>query len=276
MGKNKLKIGEFSRLGRVTVRALRHYEEINLLVPEIVDRDTGYRYYAVGQLQKIQSITTLKSLGYSLEEIRDLWDDESHFPSVESLEQKILACEEELAVLKERRRMLRAVVASQKKLHKMEKVYFEALPAITVASHRTIIPSFQNLGRLCCEVIGPEMARLGCECPEPGYCYTIEHGGYKPQDIDIEYCEKVTKKGADSAIIQFKEIPEVPLAACLKVFGPYDRLYQSYLDLFAFLEKEGYSIVGAPRACYVDGMWNQEDADKWLTIIQVPVEKTIN
>lgn len=208
MGKNKLKIGEFSRLGRVTVRALRHYEEIDLPVPEIVDRDTGYRYYAVGQLQKIQSITTLKSLGYSLEEIRDLWDDESHFPSVESLEQKILACEEELAVLKERRRMLRAVVASQKKLHKMEKVYFEALPAITVASHRTIIPSFQDLGRLCCEVI-----------------------------------------------------------------GPYDRLYQSYLDLFAFLEKEGYSIVGAPRACYVDGMWNQEDADKWLTIIQVPVEK---
>ena len=48
MGKNKLKIGEFSRLGRVTVRALRHYEEIGLLVPEIVDRDTGYRYYAVG------------------------------------------------------------------------------------------------------------------------------------------------------------------------------------------------------------------------------------
>lgn len=82
----------------MTVRALRHYEEIDLLVPEIVDRDTGYRYYAVGQLQKIQSITMLKSLGYSLEEIRDLWDDESHFPSVESLEQKILACEEELAV----------------------------------------------------------------------------------------------------------------------------------------------------------------------------------
>jgi DNA-binding transcriptional MerR regulator len=273
MGKNKLKIGEFSRLGRVTVRALRHYEDIGLLVPEIVDRDTGYRYYTVGQLQKIQSITTLKSLGYSLEEIRDLWDDDSHFPSVESLEQKILACEKELAVLKERRRMLKAVVASQKKLHKMEKVYFEALPAITVASHRTIIPSFDDLGRLCYEVIGPEMARLGCECPEPGYCYTIEHGGYKPKDIDIEYCEKVTKKGTDSALIQFKDIPEVPLAACLKVFGPYDRLYQSYLDLFAYLEKEGYSIVGAARACYVDGAWNQEDPEKWLTIIQVPVEK---
>jgi hypothetical protein len=34
-------------------------------------------------------------------------------------------------------------------------------------------------------------------------------------------------------------------------------------------------FVGSPRVCYVDGMWNQEDADKWLTIIQVPVEKEI-
>ncbi len=273
MIKNKLKIGEFSRLGRVTVRALRHYEEIDLLVPEIVDQFTGYRYYAVGQLQKLQSITTLRSLGYKLEEIRNLWDDESHFPSVESLEQKIRACEDELEVLKERKRMLKAVVASQKKLHKMEKVYFESLPAITVASHRTVIASFADLGRLCVEVIGPEMARLGCECPEPGYCYTIEHGGYKPQDIDIEYCEKVSTKGKDSDIIKFKDIPEVPMAACLKVFGPYDRLYQNYVDLFAYLEKEGYSIVGAPRASYIDGIWNQEDEQKWLTIIQVPVEK---
>ncbi len=78
------KIGEFSCLGRVTVRALRHYEEIDLLTPEIVDRDTGYRYYSMGQLQKIFSITKLKSMGYSLEEIRDLWDDEQHFPTVES------------------------------------------------------------------------------------------------------------------------------------------------------------------------------------------------
>lgn len=273
MSTNKLKIGEFSRLGRVTVRALRHYEEIDLLVPEIVDRATGYRYYSVSQLQKIQSITTLKGLGYSLGEIRDLWEDESHFPTIESLEEKIAECKKELSALKERERMLRAIVASQKKLHKMDKVYFEALPAIIVASHRTIIPSYDALGLLCYETIGPEMARLGCECPEPGYCYTIEHGGYKPQDIDIEYCEKVSAKCADSDIIKFKEIPEVPMAACLKVFGPYDILHQAYTDLFAYLEKEGYSIEGAPRACYVDGIWNQEDPAKWLTIIQVPVSK---
>ena len=65
----------------------------------------------------------------------------------------------------------------------------------------------------------------------------------------------------------------MPLAACLKVFGPYDKLHDNYVELFAYLEKEGYKIVAAPRAVYIDGIWNQEDADKWLTIIQAPVEK---
>ena len=118
------------------------------------------------------------------------------------------------------------------------------------------------------------MARLGCECPEPGYCYTIEHGGYKPTDIDIEYCEKVTAKGKDSAIIKFKDVPEVPTAVCMKVFGPYDHLYQNNIDLFAWMEKEGWKVADAPRAVYVDGAWNQEDPEKWLTIIQVPAQRT--
>ena len=273
MKTNRLKIGEFSRLCRVTVRTLRHYEEIDLLVPEIVDRDTGYRYYSVDQFQKMQGILSLKGMGFSLEEIRDLYEDETHVPSVEALEEKIRVCEDELRQLKARKAQLKAMVASQKKLKKMEKITIERLPAIIVASHRATITSYDDLGRLCWEVIGPEMARLGCECPEPGYCYTIEHGGYKPKDIDIEYCEKVSAKGNDSALIKFKDIPEAPTAICMKVYGPYDRLNQNLIDLLAWMEKEGWKVTDAPRFVYVDGAWNQEDPEKWLTIIQVPVEK---
>ena len=46
-----------------------------------------------------------------------------------------------------------------------------------------------------------------------------------------------------------------------------------YIELFEFIEKNNYKIIGAPRACYIDGCWNQEDPEKWLSIIQVPVEK---
>ena len=72
MNRNGLKIGEFSRLCRVTVRALRHYEKIKLLVPEIIDYSTGYRYYSVVQMQKALNIVRLKGLGFSLEEIRTM------------------------------------------------------------------------------------------------------------------------------------------------------------------------------------------------------------
>lgn len=273
MGTNKLKIGEFSRLCKVTVRTLRHYEKIGLLVPEIVDRWTGYRYYSINQLQRMLDILELKSLGFSLEEIKDLFEDANHKPSVESLETKVRECEAELKLLQARMSQLKAMVTFQKKLENMEKVFIESLPEITVASYRAVIPSYDALGMLCYQTIGPEMARLGCECPEPGYCYTIEHGDYKPEDVDIEYCEKVLEAKQDSELIKFKKIPAVPTAVCMKVYGPYEGLRQNYIDLFKWMEENGYRIAGDPRANYIDGIWNQEDPAKWLTVIQVPAEK---
>ncbi len=93
MNRNGLKIGEFSRLCRVTVRALRHYEKIRLLVPEIIDYRTGYRYYAVGQMQKALTIVKLKGLGFSLEEIRAMYDSETQRPTIDMLEEKICRCQ---------------------------------------------------------------------------------------------------------------------------------------------------------------------------------------
>ena len=63
------------------------------------------------------------------------------------------------------------------------------------------------------------------------------------------------------------------IAETLTYYGPYSGLYQAYIELFEYLEKEQWKIVGQPRASYVDGIWNEEDPQKWLTIIQVPVEK---
>lgn len=85
MSNNKFKIGEFSRLGRVTVRTLRHYDQIGLLKPGIIDRWTGYRYYTPEQLQSLLSIVRLKELGFSLAEIADLFEEESHSPELKRL-----------------------------------------------------------------------------------------------------------------------------------------------------------------------------------------------
>ena len=271
--KTRLKIGEFSRLMQVTVKTLRHYEQKGLLIPEEIDPWTGYRYYGVGQMLRLNSIRQLQRLGFSLEEIKDLFEGESHVPSIELLTEKIEETEKQLQQLLVRRSQLLEWVDSRKKVKAMEKFSIQSLPEVIVASHREVIPDYAALGKLCYSVIGPEMQRLGCKCPPPGYCFTIEHQKeYTPTNIDIEYCEQVEEMGSDSSIIQFKRFPEVAKALCMKHYGPYERFYESFTEAFAYLEEKGYKIAGHPRTCYIDGIWNQEDPEKWLSIIQIPIE----
>lgn len=271
----KLKIGEFSRLMQVTVKTLRHYESKGLLMPDEVDEWTGYRYYTLCQMQRLKTIRELQWLGFSLDDIGELLEDGFHDPDIDALDRKIAETDLQLKSLKERRTRLLSWKNSRKTVITMEKFSIQSLPAIIVASHREIIPNYSALGEMCCNKIGPEMHRLGCKCPLPGYCFTIEHGKeYTPTDIDIEYCEQVEKMGKDSTIIQFKMLPAVPKAICMKHIGPYERFYESYVELFKYIEDGGkYRICGLPRCCYVDGAWNQEDPEKWLSIIQVPVEE---
>ena len=272
--KTKLKIGEFSRLMQVTVKTLRHYEQKGLLIPEEVDPWTGYRFYSIGQMLRLNSIRQLQRLGFSLEEIKDLFEGESHVPSIEQLTMKIEETEKLLQQLLTRRSQLQEWVDSRKKVKTMEKFSIQSLPEVIVASHREVIADYSALGMLCYNVIGPEMQRLGCKCPPPGYCFTIEHQQeYTPTNIDIEYCEQVKEMGTDSSIIQFKRLLEVPKALCMKHYGPYERFYESFTEAFAYLEEKGYKIAGHPRTCYIDGIWNQEDPEKWLSIIQIPIEE---
>ena len=70
------RIGDFSRIGRITIRTLRYYDEIGLLKPVKADELTGYRYYSINQLPRLQRIVLLKSLGLSLDDIQDLLEND--------------------------------------------------------------------------------------------------------------------------------------------------------------------------------------------------------
>jgi DNA-binding transcriptional MerR regulator len=67
-----LKIGEFSKLCRVSVKTLRYYSSIELLIPDAVNGENGYRYYSPEKLCDVAQIRRLKGAGFPLEVIREL------------------------------------------------------------------------------------------------------------------------------------------------------------------------------------------------------------
>ena len=155
----------------------------------------------------------------------------------------------------------------------MEQFRIISLPEIIVASHREVIPDYDALGPLCFEQIGPQMQMLGCKCPTPGYCFTIDHNKeYTRENIDIEYCEQVEEMLPGNGFISFKRLPAIDKVLSAKHIGPYDKFSDTFTEAVKYLESQGMRISGAPRFSYIDGPWNQEDPQKWVSEIQIPVE----
>ncbi|MBC7812203.1 MAG: MerR family transcriptional regulator [Burkholderiales bacterium] len=109
-----LRIGEFSRLSQVTIKALRYYDDMGLLKPAEIDSFTGYRYYSVEQLPQIHRIIAFKELGLSLEQIAVMLDDDLSSEQIrdilheqqEQIKQRIQAEQSHLAQVEFRLRMI--------------------------------------------------------------------------------------------------------------------------------------------------------------------------
>lgn len=272
--KNKFKIGEFSKFNRITVKTLRHYEKIGLLKPNEVDEWTGYRYYDVSQFDKLSEILYLKKLCFSLTEIRDMFEDGLDFPPQEAVKTKIEACQQEKSLLRWQLDELKKLENHIRGGSKMEKVFIKQLPGVTVASFRKVIKSYDELSYLCCNVIGQEMQRCGCTCDNVSYCYTVEHDKeHKETDIDVEYCEAVDKPFTESDSLKCRFVPEVRTAVCINHHGSYNDFQRSMAEIMSYVENNGFRITQSPRFSYIDGPWNKDKEEDYLTEIQIPVEK---
>ena len=262
------KIGMFANMNRVTIKTLRYYDEQNLIKPVYVDEDNGYRYYAGSQIADLHRILALRGMGFSIEDI-----------------QKIIGGKEEKELLQEKRqKILKEIAALTAKLAEVESylnkdeavlstpVLIKKLPEVTVCTMEKKIESYDALFDIMPEM-GQEMEKLGCICSEPEYCFThyLEEG-FKENDILVEVCQAVTEKKENSDKVKFKILPEVE-AACIFHKGSYDTFHKSYAVILDFIEKNGYGICGNIREAYIDGVWNKDNPEEWLSEIQIPVTR---
>lgn len=263
------RIGVFAQMNRVTIKALRYYDDIGLLHPEWVDEENGYRYYTSSQMPRLHQILALKEIGFSITEIQQVFDGLAE-------EQLLLRKKNELLVdLAKTHKQLASIESylAKDNLPTTYHVIKKSLPEVKVASKRVQLSSYEDLFGMM-PAMGALMEQAGCECTDPDYCFMIYHDeGYKEQDVDVEICEAVTQLKESTEELQFKVMPAEEEAICILHKGPYENLPKAYQFIIRYIEENGYEIIGRPRDSYIDGVWNKDDEKDWLTQIQIPVRK---
>ena len=262
------KIGMFANMNRVTIKALRYYDEQKLLVPVYVDEENGYRYYAAGQMAQLHRIIALKNMGFSIDDIRKIIEgaEEKSFLLVKK--QEIL---KEIAVLTDKLSQIESYLARDS-INLSAPVLIKEIPQAIVCTMKRRIKSYDALFELMPQM-GAQMELSDCRCAQPSYCFThYLEPEYKEEDILVEICEAVTEKKPDTGDIAFKVLPKVPMAACIFHKGSYNTLPESYAMLLQYIEENGYEICGNIRESYIDGVCNKETENEWLTEIQIPVK----
>lgn len=262
------KIGMFAQMNHITIKTLRFYEEQGLLFPAHVDEESGYRYYTLDQMATIHQITALKQAGFTLEDIKNIngGNDEKLLLQKKKAQllSKIAELTHQIAIID--------TYLSDREQSLATPILIKTLPSVYVASMTETIDSYDELFSIMPKM-GNEMALAGCECALPEYCFTqYLDDVYKDKGIMVETCEAVTEIKEDRENLKFKEIPETN-AACIFHKGSYDSLPKSYAVVLKYIEENGYTICGHIRESYIDGVWNKDSVEDWLTEIQVPVEK---
>lgn len=277
------KIGEFSRLGQVTIETLRHYDAVGILKPEKVDPFTGYRYYSAKQLRALNRILALKELGFSLEEVaRILQDDLSDDELRGMLKMQQVAAEREMEAVQSRLNLVKARLQYLKLEDNMTayEVTLKPLDTHTVAGIREVVPDVEQVPARCnalFDTIAQWMAANQIPFGPPVTTYYNE--SYTRQDVDLECAfilpdpAAAAKAGPPQAPIEVRQIEAVPNVAVTIVTDDFykkvEGLTPAYNALGKWIEANNYKIAGPPRELF----HGSPDSGDLTAEIQFPVEK---
>jgi effector-binding domain-containing protein len=271
------KIGDFSRLCRVTVRALRYYDEIDLLKPVQVDQTTGYRYYSIDQLSKLNRIIMLKEMGLSLDDINRIMHDNIPVDYIRRLLQvKMAEIQERLNQDSGRLRKVEAWLSKINKEGLMPTDMYaqmKYIPELRVISKReigtyeeTTAKLLNDLRQQINQLNNPETVKV--TGPIIGLFYDDE---YKEKDADIEIALPVSGEiSINDAYIEVKTLPKCKVISATHL-GPYYDMGKAYSQIFEYAEEHGLKLITPIRELYLKYV-EEVPEDELLTEIQCPFE----
>lgn len=269
-----LKIGDLSKLSQVPIKTLRYYDEIGLLKPSEVDRFTSYRYYTLAQIPRLNRILAFKDLGFSLEQIAELLDENLSVEQIRGM-LRMKRAEIERNLEEEQARLTRV----EARLRQIERenqmpvyeIVLKTIPPMRAACFRQITPSYEGIGQL----YGELFMVLGQNGILPsGPLMGIYHDPeYREQDTDVEAVIPIPHTLTfPHPRIQVRDLAGVLVASLVRP-GPYDDFHPAYQALIGWVQTNGYHLTGPNREVYLHGPWEGISSGDFLTEIQFPVAK---
>lgn len=258
-------------MSKVTIKALRYYEKQGLLKPKYIDETNNYRYYDNGQLLELARIISLKQVGLSIEEIKKV------IINNETLDNILTQKKQELEnIIDIRTSQLSKLNYLLREKNMKEEIFEKVVPTYYVYYKEGILKDYSEASEFILNS-GAECLKLNpsIKCVEPDYCFVnYLDGEYKDKNIKIRYSQAVIKEEKpfkENKNIKFMNLPETK-CICIYHKGSYDSLGVSYGKIMKYIEDNKLEITDYPRECYIDGIWNKEDTNDWLTEIQVPIK----
>ncbi|GAA4570318.1 MerR family transcriptional regulator [Planotetraspora kaengkrachanensis] len=267
-------IGDFARLGRVSVRMLRHYDALGLLRPARVDQASGYRYYEAGQLSRLNRLLALKDLGLSLHEVGPILEEKVGPAELRGmlrlrhaeLEAQVADDIARLARVEARLRMIETEGAMP------ADVVIKSVSGVRLAELSATAESYES------DKIGPVIQHLYADLVE-----RLDDAGLTITGPAVAWYEPVpdgvrAHAGAPANLepgrtydFDVVDLPSVEQAATTIHHGPMDDVSGTYEQLARWIEDNGYQSSGIAREVYLH--YGDGDPASWVTELQEAVTR---
>ena len=267
----RLSIGDFSRMTHLSVKALRRYHDMGLLVPADVDPLSAYRYYDATQVPLGQVIRRFRDLGMPLEQVKEVLQAGDASSRNEVIVAHLRHMESELEQTQQTVASLRALLEKPPVPVAVDYRSVGPVPALAIAE-TVAVADIENwwaqaFGELRRVAESTRAVRTGPD----GALYPSEF--FEDEVGEVVAFLPVAGRAEPPGRAQFVEIPAAELAVTVHV-GPFSELDQAYGALGTFVAEREIGVEGPIREHYLVGYLDTEDQSLHRTEVCWPVFHT--
>lgn len=268
-------IGEFSKIGSVSTKTLRYYDEIGLLRPAYVDEENHYRYYDEAQVEQILLISELKTYDLRLEQIKAIMESDGTSLLEHFLKKRMEQIDAEIKA------NVRLKQCIERKVHEIQSggtimgqkvelvVEAKEFKPIWVMSKRATIEITQIgtvIGSVFEAIFQNGMQPCG---PVMTFYMDLE---FHPEHADVEVCVPVMPCN-DQAAIPGVKLLDVGLCATCTYVGAYSKMGMAYAAVMKWIEENQYKVAYAPFDVYLNNPQDVKNPEELMTEIWFPIQK---